>query len=166
MGLIGSRKTDHWDWAECRENQVLLTVTKPATDDWCGRRRRLPDHWTFMCGNRLRCGVKRLTRKWDMVNDALDLVLNFALTEVLVPQWGTLNEWLAGETWRFNKCSHMWTVLKSANSGFCTLSCTQSTEPGQWTRHDWKAWELLSNDRSSVSLVTLSEWRQCCAVTE
>ena len=38
---------------------------------------------------------------------SISLVLNLALTEVLVPQWGALTEWLAGETWRLNKCSHV-----------------------------------------------------------
>ena len=103
MGLIASRKTDRWDWAECRENQVLLT--DKTGNWWRGRRRRLPDHWTFVCGNY--GGVKRLTRKRDMVNAGSDLVLNFTLTEVLVAQWGALNEWLAGETWRLNNCSHV-----------------------------------------------------------
>ena len=38
---------------------------------------------------------------------SISLVLNFALTEVLVPQWGELTERLAGEAWRLNKCSHV-----------------------------------------------------------
>ena len=97
---------DGWDCAECRENQVL--DCDKTGNWWCGRRRRLPDHWTSMCGN---CGgVKRLTQKRDMVNDGSDTKYQFCSElrlEVLVPQWGALTEWLAGETWRLNKSSHV-----------------------------------------------------------
>ena len=81
--LIASRKTGHWDWAECRGNQVLLTVsvTKPAADD-AGEGDDYPTSGPPCAG----------TATWrdeghGSLNDGLDTLsvfLNFALTEVWV----------------------------------------------------------------------------------
>ena len=152
MGLIASRKTDRWDWAECRENQVLPTVTKPATDD-AGEG---DDYRTIgpSCAGTVAAWRDWHGRgTWSMMVQILSisLVLNFALTEVLVPQWGALTGWLAGETWRLNKCSHRNCVkiqltVDSALSPVLKVLNTAS-ELGTTEKHENYS-RPVSNDRS------------------
>ena len=79
------------------------------------------------------------------------LVLNFALTEVLVPQWGALTEWLAGETWRLSKCSHVNCVKiqLTVDSALCPVLkvLNPASELGTTEKHEYYS-RPVSNDRS------------------
>ena len=86
-----------------------------------------------------------------MVNDGSDLVLNFTLTEVLVPQWGALTEWLAGGTWRLNKCSHVngVKIQLTVDSALCPVLkvLNPASELGTIEKHENYS-RTVSNDRS------------------
>ena len=83
---------------------------------------------------------------------SLSLVLNFALTEVSVPQWGALTGWLAGETWRLNKCSHVNRVkiqLVTVDSALCgpvLKVLNPAGELGKTEKHENYS-RPVSNDR-------------------
>ena len=82
---------------------------------------------------------------------SISLVLNFALTEVLVPQWGELTERLAGEAWRLNKCSHVNCVKiqLTVDSAFCPVLkvLNPASELDTTEKHENYS-RPVSNDRS------------------
>ena len=93
---------------------------------------------------------------------SISLVLNFALTEVLVPQRGALTESLTGEAWRLKKCSHVNCVKiqLTVDSALCPVLKVLNPAPVNSAR--LKSMRTTHAQSVTIEAVTFGEWTVLC----